>query len=113
MGKYENIVGKIELEIVEPCEEGQKKYWSMRDEECFICGTLGINEDKVKDLIKISNKDKNVPSKPVNRGGYPEDNRDTCDGQCPNCMSFVRNTTPRSKKVNYCQDCGQAIDWNV
>lgn len=52
-----------------------------------------------------------VPVNPLNRTGYPLDNRDTCDGQCPNCMSDVRNITPRSKKVNYCQDCGQAIDW--
>lgn len=83
-------------------------YW-IYDGDGLICGSLGINEDKVKDLIKEFNF--RVPVKPVNRGGYPENNRDTCDGQCPNCMSFVRNITPRSKKVNYCQDCGQAIDW--
>jgi hypothetical protein len=52
-----------------------------------------------------------LPVQPVNKGGYPEGNRDTCDGQCPSCMSNVRNITPRSKKVNYCQYCGQAIDW--
>lgn len=109
MEKYKNIVGKIELEI-DPCEKGQKKYWGMHDDECFICGTLGINEDKVNDLIKEFKF--RLPVKPVNRDGYPKYNRDTCDGQCPNCMSYVRNITPRSKKVNYCQYCGQAIDWN-
>ena len=74
------------------------------NEENIICSV-----ETSKKIIELLNK--NTHSKPVNRGGYPEGNRDTCDGQCPNCMSFVRNITPRSKKVNYCQDCGQAIDW--
>lgn len=85
--------------------------------ELKIFNKLG-NEEKIVCSIEASIKiiellNKNTHLKPVNRGGYPEDNRDTCDGQCPNCMSYVRNITPRSKKVNYCQDCGQAIDWNL
>lgn len=51
------------------------------------------------------------PRKPLNRTGYPYDNRDTCEGNCPNCMSNVINITPRSRKINYCKECGQAINW--
>lgn len=94
MGKYENIVGKIELEIVDPCEEGQKKYWSMRDEECFICGTLGINEDKVKDLIKIANKE--IPMETIKI-------KDVSSQACPVCKHNVN--------WNYCSNCGQRIKY--
>ncbi len=52
-----------------------------------------------------------IPKKPVNKTGFPQGNRDTCDGQCPNCMSNICNTTPRSKRINYCKNCGQAIKW--
>lgn len=51
-------------------------YW-IYDENGFICGSLGVNEDKVKELISIANKEipmngikiKQVPSGlPVNNG---------------------------------------------
>lgn len=47
MGKFKNIVGKIQ---VKKASDGDG-YW-LHDEECFICGSIGLNEDKVKDLIK-------------------------------------------------------------
>ena len=53
------------------------------------------------------------PVKPVNRKGYQNNNMDTCSGQCPNCMDVVVNIVPRSKKINYCKNCGQAINWNL
>ena len=59
----------------------------------------------IKELKRI------FPRKPLNRTGYPYDNRDTCEGNCPNCMSNVINITPRSRKINYCKECGQAINW--
>lgn len=52
-----------------------------------------------------------IPRKVVNRKGFPEDNRDTSNGQCPNCMCDTCNITPRSHKITYCQYCGQAIIW--
>jgi len=69
---------------------------------------MNINESLDRAIEELKFR---LPIKPLNRKGYPLDNRDTCDGQCPNCMRSVRNTIPRSKKINYCQDCGQAIDW--
>ena len=53
-----------------------------------------------------------IPRKPVNKTGYPKGNRDTSDGQCPRCMNRVVNTTPRSRKITYCERCGQSIKWN-
>ena len=47
MEKFKNIVGKIQVEK----ENDGDGYW-IHDEECFICGSLGLNEEKVKDLIK-------------------------------------------------------------
>ena len=52
-----------------------------------------------------------IPKKPVNKTGYPEEERTTCDGFCPNCMDFVCNITPISKRITYCNHCGQAIKW--
>lgn len=55
--------------------------------------------------------DRLVPKYPINKKGYPNDNMDTCNGQCPNCGDNVVNITPRSRRINYCKYCGQAIKW--
>ena len=52
-----------------------------------------------------------IPRNPINRAGSRKDNRDTYCGQCPNCMSNIWNITPKSRRINYCRECGQAIKW--
>jgi len=48
MKKFNKIVGEIKIEIA---EDG----YSVHDDECFICGTFGINKEKFNDLIIRSN----------------------------------------------------------
>ncbi len=45
MGKFQTIVGDVKIEKT---ADG----YSVHDDECFICGTLGINEEKFMDLVK-------------------------------------------------------------
>lgn len=49
--------------------------------------------------------------KPLNKTGYPEDDRDTRDGICPICKGNVWNITPRYRKLTGCKGCGAVIDW--
>ena len=58
---------------------------------------------------------KQIPKKPANREGYPDDNRDTASGYCPECGLRQIVITPRYFAHHdwYCRDCGQAIDWGT
>jgi hypothetical protein len=77
----------------------------------YKCEDINITLNGINAAREIV--DTKIPKKPEKRTGYPEKRRDTSDGQCPKCFGDVRNITPRSVKVNYCQCCGQAIDWNI
>lgn len=44
MGDFKTIVGEVKI-------AKEKDGYSVHDDECFICGTLGINEEKFKDLV--------------------------------------------------------------
>ena len=58
---------------------------------------------------------KQIPKKPTNREGYPDDNRDTASGNCPECGIVQIVITPRYYAHHkwYCRDCGQLIDWGT
>lgn len=56
-----------------------------------------------------------IPKKPINREGYPDNDRDTANGNCPECgmSQFVINPRYYAHHKWYCRDCGQAIDWGT
>lgn len=71
------LMSKLKGEIKLDHDISNKNDYWIYDENGFICGSLGINEDKVKKLISIANKEipmngikiKQVPSGlPVNNG---------------------------------------------
>lgn len=53
-----------------------------------------------------------IPKKPINQTGYKiNKDMDTSDGLCPKCCNNIVNITPRSRRITYCSNCGQAIKW--
>ena len=66
-------------------------YW-IYDDDGLICGSLGINEYKVKELIKRANKE--IPMQVIKIKGVSSQ-------ACPVCKSNVNN--------KYCPGCGQRI----
>ncbi len=44
MGDFKTIIGKVKI-------EKESDGYSVHDDECFICGTSGINEEKFMDLV--------------------------------------------------------------
>lgn len=65
--------------------------------------------------LAVDALEKQIPKKPTNREGYPEGNRDTASGCCPECGLKQMVITPRYFAHHdwYCRDCGQAIDWGT
>lgn len=51
---------------------------------------------------------KQIPEKPINQTGYYRDNR------CPACNARIKSGAGSSStyRNNWCNHCGQAIDWN-
>jgi|GEM_PF-4480795 hypothetical protein len=68
-------------------------YW-IYDNDGLICGSLGINEDKVKELIKRANKE--IPMEVIKIKGVSSQ-------ACPVCKYNVN--------WNYCSNCGQRIKY--
>lgn len=68
-------------------------YW-VYDDNGLICGTAGINENKVKALINIANKE--IPMEIIKIKGVSSQ-------ACPVCQSNVN--------WNYCSNCGQRIKY--
>lgn len=64
--------------------------------------------DTIEELL-----DKQTAKKPMNRTGWPENDRDTANGFCPSCGVDLACITPRyyCEHDFYCRDCGQKIDW--
>lgn len=63
--------------------------------------------------LAVNALEKQIPKKPTDREGYPDGNRDTASGYCPECGIEQIVITPRyyTNHKWYCRDCGQAIDW--
>lgn len=68
-------------------------YW-IYDDDGLICGSLGINEDKVKELIKRANKE--IPMGIIKIEGVSSQ-------ACPVCKTNVNG--------KYCPGCGQRIKY--
>lgn len=81
------INGKIEI-------VKREDSYSIIDSKGFICGTLGINEDKVETLINIVNKE--IPMQVIKIEGISSQ-------ACPVCKHNVN--------WNYCSNCGQKIKY--
>lgn len=79
-------------------------------EEGFIyVNDVFYEEDE---LLNLTMYERLIPMDPLEQTGYGKDeNRDTCNGLCPKCNNNIFNTTPRSKRISYCNRCGQAIKW--
>lgn len=65
--------------------------------------------------LAVDALEKQIPKKPIDRKGYPDGDRDTADGYCPECGLRQIVITPRYFAHHdwYCRDCGQAIDWGT
>lgn len=65
----------------------------------------GLNIEGVKNIecesLIISALEKQIPKKPVNVTHFVN----STSGNCPVCNGRLLN-------VNYCQRCGQALDWS-
>ena len=67
-------------------------YW-IYDDNGLICGSLGINENKVKELVKRTNKE--IPVKIIKT--------EKSSQACPVCQHNVN--------CNYCSNYGQKVSY--
>ena len=63
---------------------------------------------KLKELVERATPKKVIPHK-MKKNYYKEPH-----ATCPNCMdcNVPRNTVEIGIKVNFCPNCGQALDWS-
>lgn len=65
--------------------------------------------------IALSALQKRIAKKLDLRTGWPEEDRDTADGFCPDSGEYLTCITPRSrlKQDYFCNYCGKRIDWEA
>jgi len=98
----------------------------MMDDDCDIEGFPNFQESKNdgfwgracarahKKIRELENEYKSLFNgvlKPLDKEGWPDENRDTQNGICPSCKNEIANITPRYRKLTGCRFCGAVIDW--
>lgn len=58
--------------------------------------------------LAIEILEKQIPKKPINETGYYRDNK------CPSCLKPIKSGKGSSShyRNNWCNNCGQHIDWS-
>ena len=92
--RYEEIVKDQEV-----------KYYRLNNCSERLCEQL-MQECDLYAMINCI--EKQIPQKPINKTGYYRDNK------CPNCKASLKSSQGSSSRYrnNFCNKCGQKIDWS-